>query len=270
MRLRHVRARGRRRARPPRPRAAPASARPSRSGAAARAPASTAPARRGCSGWRVIQPKISVDAATAPICAAARAWLRMRSGASPASTLPTADVATSGPTRWPPQRSCSFCRAVAVLVACRSRCARRRDTRRAPRRAARAPQARATGSPASSSCAAGRRRPDSRMPRTTTAAPTIAASDARGSASAAAPPAARASPAAAARAPRRAAPGRAGTGSSRSTARKRLRADATSMRPSVVRGSRTPTSSGPCTSTPFGSAMPPSRIFSSSLICPAG
>ena len=57
---------------------------------------------------RVIQPKISVDAATAPSCAAARAWFRTRSGASPASMLPIADVTTSGPTRWPPQRSCSF------------------------------------------------------------------------------------------------------------------------------------------------------------------
>ena len=47
-RLRHARARGRRRARPPRPPAAPATAPPSRTGAAARGRASTAPVQAGC------------------------------------------------------------------------------------------------------------------------------------------------------------------------------------------------------------------------------
>src|SRR5436305_3711337 len=45
---------------------------------------------------------------------------------------------------------------------------------------------------------------------------------------------------------------------------RRLRADATSIRPSSCRIAHAH-ACGPCTSTPFGSAMPPSRIFSFSF-----
>ena len=116
-RLRHVRARGRRRVLPRRPRAAPASARPWRSGAAARAPASRAPARRGCRGLRVIQPKISVDAATAPICAAARAWLRMRSRRKAGEHVADGRRRDERPDQMAAAALVLLLRAVAVLVA---------------------------------------------------------------------------------------------------------------------------------------------------------
>ena len=127
-------------------------------------------------GCRTIQPKISVEAATAPSCAAARAWFRIRSGARPASAFADRggqdERARSGGRRSARAPSSRPRRA----RTCRSRCARRRGRRRARRRGARTRQARARSTPASSSCATGRRRPDSRSPRTTVAAPTIDAS----------------------------------------------------------------------------------------------
>src|SRR4029450_2080397 len=45
---------------------------------------------------RVIQPKSSIDVATAPSCATARAWLRTCGGARRASAFATADGAPSG------------------------------------------------------------------------------------------------------------------------------------------------------------------------------
>ena len=78
----HARARGTPRAPPRPPRAARRSAPPSRTGAGARAPASPVPARADVDGFRAIQPKSSVAAAIAPICATACACFRARSGAS--------------------------------------------------------------------------------------------------------------------------------------------------------------------------------------------
>ena len=192
----------------------------------------------------------------------ARAWLRARSGARPASTLPAADVSDERADEMAAAALVLLRRAGAVLVACRSRCARRRGRRRGRSREARARRARARAAPRASSCAAGRRRCESRIAFTATAAPTIEAIDAAGSASAASPPGASASPAAAARAPPRAGPGRAAAGSSRARreaacARTRPRARPSSRRIAQAHAV------GPCTSTPFGRAMPPSRTFSS-------
>ncbi len=99
---------GTRRARPARPRAARRSAPPWRCGPGARSPGRRSARASVVSGWRVIQPKSSTDAAAAPTAAAARAGPRSCSGAREARTLPTAVVASSGPTRCEPQRSCSF------------------------------------------------------------------------------------------------------------------------------------------------------------------
>ena len=202
------------------------------------------------SGWRVIQPKISVDAASAPNCAAARAWSRMRTGASPAS-----DVADRG---RGDERADEMRRRSARAPSARrrrarsgrSRCAPRRGTPRARHRAARAPRARAR---------AGRtellRRPggdvDSRMPRTRRAHRRIDASARR---------ALHRQLRLGQRAldlgqdrqrlgkPSRAAQERAGSRSRRGSACAR---DATSMLAVRRCGSRTPTTCGPCTSTPF-------------------
>src|SRR5262245_22299427 len=60
------------------------------------------------SGLRTIQPKISVEAASATSCAPRRAGVRSSTGAREARMLPITVVASSGPTRCEPQRSCSF------------------------------------------------------------------------------------------------------------------------------------------------------------------
>ena len=62
------------------------------------------------SGCRVIQLNSSVEAASAPTCAASLAGARRCAGAFWASVIPTAVVATSGPSRCEPQRSCSRAR----------------------------------------------------------------------------------------------------------------------------------------------------------------
>ena len=142
-------------ARPRRPRAARRSARACRAGAAARGRAWRARAQTGCAGWRVIQPKISVEAARAPSVAGRRGRPSgSAAGARSAARLPSAVVRSIGPTRCEPQRSCSFGRARRAR-SCRSRCARRRGTRRARRRAARARPARARAALVSSSRATG-------------------------------------------------------------------------------------------------------------------
>ena len=170
--------------------------------------------RDGCSGCRVIQPKISVDAASAPNCAAARGAAAHARGATPGEDV--ADARSSrraGRRDAPPQRSCSFVRALAVLVRADRDVlgavvrgelgAAQREHRRRERQQRRARSSRASG----------RSRRALANASTATTAPRPSTRARAGSASAASPPAARASPAAAARTPRRAAPARAAAGS---------------------------------------------------------
>ena len=98
------------RARPRRPRAARATARRSRSGACSSWPGRASAFASGWPGCRVIQPKTSTAAPTAATEPAMRAGPRTDLGARAASTLPTAEAASSGPIRCEPQRSCSFAR----------------------------------------------------------------------------------------------------------------------------------------------------------------
>ena len=65
--------------------------------------------RAGWSGWRPIQPKTSTAAPTAPTRSDERGR-RGAPGGRPGGerARPAALVSSSGPTRWPPQRSCSF------------------------------------------------------------------------------------------------------------------------------------------------------------------
>ena len=150
-----------------------------------------------------------------------------------------------------------------VLVACRSRCARRRGTRRGRCRAA------------TSSAGASASRPGSELlrdrpePRAADDADADGAREHRGEHArllerqlrlGQAPLAARAGR----RSPRRAARARAGSGSRSCCRSSRLRSAATFSVPS---GRRTAHAHevGPCTSTPFRSAIPPRRSFSSAI-----
>src|SRR5947209_2892121 len=117
--------------------------------------------------------------------------------------------------------------------------------------------------PARSSCAAGRSRPDSRATLTTVALASIDARTAgRWKGSFASGKARRTSGMIAIASSRRAGPR--SNGRSISAARKRLRAEATFSSPSSVRIAHAQ-ALGPCTRTPFASAIPPSRIFSSAI-----
>ena len=116
---RRLRARGRRRARPRRPRAGPACgsavAKPVLELVAGPRQRARAGAARGCA---CIQAKSSVDAATRHGRGAEpRGRAGSAAGARLASRLPAVVVARSGPTRCEPQRSCSRGARLAVLVA---------------------------------------------------------------------------------------------------------------------------------------------------------
>ena len=255
------RARGRRRAPPRRPRAARATARPSRSGAAARGPASRAPARADGPGGASSSAKTSTAAPTAPIArrdARRAAELRRRARGE--------DVAGRGRDEQRPDQvraaALVLLRALlAVLVrpdrdvlgavvggelAAAQREQRRRERERAGDELARG---RARG------------RSERRTTWTVTALASVAAST-RGPLERQAR--LRQAPAQLGeerRTTRRAAAARAGTGSSRRGAKSRLRPDATLTSPSSLRTAHAH-AVGPCTSTPFASAIPPRRILS--------
>ena len=137
----------------------------------------------GLSGLRVIQPKISVEAATAPSGAAARAGPRScvgrlrgeRRRRPPSVSEQRADAGASRSARAP-----SGAR-LAVLVACRSRCARRRGRRRARQpRSASAAGASESSAAERARAASGLRRDESLdRPAPRARVPTIAASTLR-------------------------------------------------------------------------------------------
>ena len=188
----------------------------------------------GCDGWRVIQPKISTDAAAAPTAPAMRA-------AAAHSRRCTLGREVRGGRRE--QHRPDEMRAAALVLlrtlltvlvgadrhvlgtvvlgelaaAQREYC--RGDRRERPERARVRPAAEPLS--ASHRAARSRSRPSSRAPA--------------GAPSAARPRAARASPAAAARTPRRAGPGRAGAGCATLAARNRLRRATTLISPGDVR-----------------------------------
>ena len=187
--------------------------------------------------------------------AAGRRW----GGAFVARAFPSVEVSTIGPSRCEPQRSCSFARGSSCSYEPIETCS-------APWYAARSePRSASTAgvneiAPERSSCAAGVRL---REPRTTLTTAALANSAPR--------TALRSNGSRAAGSARRIA-GRTATASSsfagprssggvRSSVRKRLRSAATSSVPSGRRIAHAH-AVGPCTSTPFASAIPPSLIFS--------
>ena len=202
------------RARLGRPRAARARARPSRFGAAARVLVSRAPAPADDRGCRVIQPKTSTAAPTAPIALAARALPASRDRRASGE-----DVAGRGRDEQRPDQmraaALVLLRApLAVLVRSRSRRARRRGRRRARPRAAPAGPERARERPETNSRAMLESRNERRATWTVSALAIVAAST-RGARRGGAPPAGCAAPRGGRRTTRRAAGGRVGTVSSR-------------------------------------------------------
>ena len=255
-----LRARGRPRARPRRPRAA-------RRRLGGREPVlelvagprERAGERR--SGWRCIQPKISVAAATTPSDAASARGRAAVAGRAGGEDVPGDAGERAAGRRGASRSARAPSRAARRARSSRSRCARRRGRRRASR-CARESTAGATASRPRDELLRGVAEPASGgRAWIATAVPAIAARRARPSNGSFASGSARFSRGRNGDRLERAAPGRGAAARSRASRCSRLRSAATFSSPSSVRTAQAH-DVGPCTSTPFASAIPPRRILS--------
>ena len=262
-----ARARGRRREQRWRPRADRRTARPSRGAAEARSPGAQAPGRAGWDGLRATHEKISTEPPIAPAVPTRRASCRVPAGAFEATTLAARDDATIGAMSCDPQRGCSFgARSPPFSYVPIEMCSAPWYAARSGPRSARAAGRNATPAAAISLVPAERR--DRRSARAATAVPRIAASTlGRSNGKRACGIARRTIGSNANASARTIGPRSTGMRLRAAGARCGFRPAAMCSTPSSPRTAQ-PHDVGPCTSTPFWRAIPPSRTVSSAILRP--